>query len=506
VDQSRNASSWWGHVEQLASDAMEGRKAGTPGHRRAAAYVANQFRTMGLQPAGAKGYFQPVAFRVRQILEDESNLALVRDGKTESLKLGEDAILLLRGESGRTIEADAVFAGYGLTIPEHKIDELSGLDLKNKIVVFISGAPKNVPGALAAHYQSPAERWKRFRAAGAIGLASILNPANTDVPWTRSTLARLQPVLTLQDPALVDSIGQQVGLTVNTASGDKFLAGTGHTMDGLLQAATAGQPLPAFPLRVPIRAKAVFTSSDAQSDNVAAIIPGSDAELKTEYVALTAHLDHLGVGKPINGDGIYNGAMDNASGVASLIEMGKILKDRRLKRSILLIAVTGEEGGLMGSKYFAAHPTVSPRSIVANVNMDMFLPLFPLKTVIAYGMEESTLGPQFSAVARKAAVRVLPDPEPQRRIFIRSDQYSFIRNGVPALAFKFAGEPGSAEERTTKEWLHNRYHAPSDDLKQPVDVEAAAAFTRLLASFAEEVANDPKRLAWNETSFFRRYQ
>jgi Zn-dependent M28 family amino/carboxypeptidase len=246
---------------------------------------------------------------------------------------------------------------------------------------------------------------------------------------------------------------------------------------------------------------------EVESQNVAGIFPGTDPALKDQYVVLTAHLDHLGIGEPINGDRIYNGAMDNASGVAALLDIAQSLNESKpkLRRSLLFVVVTGEEKGLLGSKYFAAHPTVKPGSMVADLNVDMFLPLFPLRSVIVFGLNESDLGDQIRAVARAHGVRVLDDPEPQRNVFIRSDQYSFIRRGIPALMMMVGYEKGSPEEKTVNTWLKERYHAPADDLKQPVDLEAAARFDDLLRGLAEAVADRPERPKWNASSFFKRF-
>jgi len=198
--------------------------------------------------------------------------------------------------------------------------------------------------------------------------------------------------------------------------------------------------------------------------------------------------------------------MDNASGVATLIEAARTLagKPVRPRRSILFLAVTAEEGGLLGSRCFAARPGVNGR-IAANLNADMFLPIHPLRSVVALGIEESTLRAPLEKVAGRLGIEIRPDPEPRRALFVRSDQYSFVLHGVPALSLKSGYAPGSEEERLQKEWIKTRYHAPSDDIRQPVDLEAAAAFTRLAGELALEVANLPQRPRWNDRSFFRRF-
>jgi Zn-dependent M28 family amino/carboxypeptidase len=213
------------------------------------------------------------------------------------------------------------------------------------------------------------------------------------------------------------------------------------------------------------------------------------------------------MGAPVNGDNLYNGAMDNASGVATLIETAATIKEsgRRFKRSIVFLAVTAEEKGLLGSRYFAARPTVPAAGVVANLNTDMFLPLFPLRSVIVQGLEESDLAGDLRRAARPLAIEVLTDPEPERNAFTRSDQYSFIRRGIPALSLKAGFRRDSPEHEVVKRWRAERYHGPADDLTQPVDLQAASAFNRLYLLAVEEVANRPDRPRWNAASFFRRF-
>lgn len=507
ADYAAEGKRWWAHIQVLADDKMEGRNTGSEGHRKAARYISAEFERDGLKPAGTSGYTQPVPFDSRQIVEAQSSLALVRNGKVEPLKLGEDANFSTRADLAPGIDAPAVFVGHDLVVPESRYDDLSGLDLRGKIAVFLAGGPASVPGPLKSHYSSAGERWKALRQAGVVGVASISNPRSMDIPWPRSTLARLQPSMSLSDPSLQETPGLGFSITINPAHADKFFAGTGHTFAELLKLADASQPLPKFPLGVSIRAKAALKRAHVESQNVVGLLPGNDPKLKDEYVVLSAHLNHIGVGEPINGDRIYNGAMDDASGVASILEIARLIKESgvKLKRSLIFIAVTGEEKGLQGSKFFASHPTVPGKQIVADINLDMFLPIHALKLIEVQGLAESTLGDQIRAAAARAGVKVQPDQEPDRNLFIRSDQYSFIRQGVPALAFKFGYEKGSPEETLHKEWLKNRYHAPSDDLNQPVDAAAAAQFDRIILELAEHVANDPNRPQWNKDSFFRRF-
>jgi Zn-dependent M28 family amino/carboxypeptidase len=466
ADPPADAGRWWSHVRFLASDELQGRLTGTPEHRKAADYVAAAFERAGLLPAGVHGYIQPVRLNTRRLIESESGLALVRRGREERLELGGDAILTTRIDPAESVEAALVFAGYGLTVPELNYDDLGGLDLRGKIAVYLSGGPAHIPGPLRSHYQSAQERYRFLGRAGAIGAVVIPNPASADIPWSRTAATRLQVSMSLADPELAGHHGLRFAATFNPERAGKLFAGSDHTFAGLLELANAGKPLPRFALPASVRARIRVERGEVESQNVAALLPGSDPALKNETIVLSAHLDHLGVGAAIGGDRIYNGAMDNAAGIAALLEIAGSLHHARLRRSVLFLAVTAEEKGLLGSRYFAAHPTVPAGGIAANLNLDMFLPLYPMRSVIAYGLQESDLGDRLREVAAPLGVQVLDDPEPRRNSFIRSDQYNFIRRGVPALAFKIGYEKESSEEQIFKQWLKERYHAPSDDLAQ----------------------------------------
>jgi len=501
------AARWWSHVEALANDGMEGRNTGSAGHKRAAEYVAAQFQKSRLEPGAAGAFIQPVRFNTRHIDESRSRLALVSNGSEETLTLGEDANISMRVDPAATIDAPLVFIGYGLRIPERQIDDLAGLDLRGAVVVHISATPRSLPGPLQAHFGSAGERWKMYNAAGAIGVISIANPRSMDIPWARSTLARLQPAMSLADTSLGETAGQQLSVTMNPAHADRLFAGSGHTFAELLALADGGTTLPAFALKPRIRARVAVERAAVESQNVVGILRGTDPQLRGEFVVLSAHLDHLGIGGAINGDSIYNGAMDNASGVAAILEVAASLHAGTVKpkRSILFVAVTGEEKGELGSLYFAAHPPVPRERIAANLNTDMFLPLFPLKTLMVLGLDESDLGQDIRATARELGLQVQADPEPQRNRFVRSDQYSFIKFGIPALAMKVGYEPNSPEAAIAAKWTAERYHAPSDDLNQPIDRSAAAKYVDVVKTLAVRIANRAERPKWNEGSFFARF-
>jgi Zn-dependent M28 family amino/carboxypeptidase len=502
-----DGKTWWDYVKVLADDNMEGRETGGEGLKRAQAYVVEQLKKNGVEPAGSDGFYQPVKFESRQIIEKDSSIALIHDGETEPLVLGDDAYFNTRIDLVPEVEAPLVFVGYGLSIPEKNYNDFAGLDLKGKIAVSFAGSPAEMPGALASHYQSAGERWKALRAAGAIGIVALPNPASMDIPWSRIALNRAHPSMELADSSLNETVGEQISIVFNPASAEKLFVGSGHTFAEIAELGKDRKPLPKFPLAVSLKAAAKVDKTAVESANVIGKLPGSDASLKNEYVVLSAHIDHLGIGEPINGDKIYNGAMDNGSGSALLLDVALSMKQDPAahKRSILFVFVCGEEKGLLGSKYFVAHPTVPAKSIVADINTDMFLPLIPLKLLTVYGLQESDLGEMVKQVAEAHGVKVQPDPQPQRNGFIRSDQYSFIRHGIPALALSVGYVANSADAALYKNWLTQRYHAPSDDVNQPVDLSSAAAFEEIVRGLVLTIANRPERPQWNSDSFFRRY-
>ena len=495
---------WWAHVQYLADDKLEGRGTGTEGFAKAADYVTSQFQKAGLQPAGEDGYVQNVEFNVLQLDETQSSLEFIRDGKSQPVQFGEDGFLSPT-PTAAPVDAPAVFIGYGLKIPEEKIDDFTGQDLKGKIAVYVTGGPASVSASVKAHYQSGEERRKNIAAAGALGMVVIPNPQSQEVPWSRIAGARFAERMELRD-AENRAPWPPFTMILNPSHADKLFAGSNHAFQEIAALLGTDKQLPHFPLAVNIRAKTGEKRSTARSENLAGVLPGSDSNLKDEYVAISAHLDHLGIGEPVNGDKIYNGAMDDASGIASLIEIARAMHESaaKPKRSILFLAVTAEEKGLLGSEYFAAHPTVKG-NIIADLNMDMYLPLFPLKYLEVQGLGESTLGDDVTAVAKESGVAVQADKQPDHVRFIRSDQYSFIKKGVPSLAFKFGWLPGTREEKLFNDWYKERYHGVKDDATQPVDSAAAAQFNAILEKLAVRLANAGARPSWKPDSFFRRF-
>ncbi|HEV1287328.1 MAG TPA: M20/M25/M40 family metallo-hydrolase [Bryobacteraceae bacterium] len=512
---------WWAHIKTLADPGMEGRLTGSEGYLRAAKYVVSQFDAMGLQPAGVNGYYQPVKFDATRVLADESSMTLLVDGRKEPLVLGRDATLGSRGTQPKSITAPLVFIGYGLHLPEAKYDdfdspELPNSSLKGKIVVYINGGPGDLPGALKS-FARTSPLAKALADAGALGTITIPTPKSMDFPWDRVAANASQPGMRLaadpkdtavaaRHPALADIHGTMFSATFNPAEAEKLFAGSGHTFAELLALADAQKPLPRFDLKKSLTASVTTENTVVESPNLVARLEGSDPVLKKEFVLLSAHLDHLGPGAP--GKPVFAGAMDDASGVASVLEIAKSFsKNReRPKRSLLFVIFTGEEKGLLGSRYFAGRPTVPEADVVADLNLDMFMPLFPLKKLHVQGLIESTLAEDARAVGAEHNIEIATDPEPDRNSFTRTDQYSFVQAGVPALAMKFGWTANSPEYKAWRQWLAQRYHSSEDNLSQPVDTTAAAQFDSFLGDLARRVANSASRPHYLESSFFHRFE
>ena len=504
TDWSAPAADWWSHVQYLADDKLQGRRTGTPGYDAAVAYVESQFKAIGLKPAGTDGYKQPIDFQPMTLDMEKSSVVLEHKGASTPLTLGTDLTLSPLIKSSE-VEAPLAFIGYGLRIPAKHINNYTDAEVKGKIVVFYNYAPEHLLGPQRAYGRGNDQRWKALKAAGAVGMIYLAapRPAAADAPPTHGP-APAPSALYFADSSLDSLPGIKILGTLTEAGAARLFAGTGHTPAELTALAKAGQPLPSF--TIPGTLSAVTTSiagKPFRAPNVVGMVEGSDSKLKKEYVIVSAHLDHLGVRGEGLGDHLYNGAMDNASGSASVIECAKILMAQKTKpkRSILFITLAGEELGELGSSYFARKPTVPKQDIVADLNMDMYLPLFPLRYIEVQGMGESTLGNDARAAFQSNDIEVQFDKQPDENRFVRSDQVNFVKQGIPALAFKFGWTPDSPEMKTFNEWVKTRYHKPSDDLNQPVDKAAAAQFTVVLAQLTTRVANGPRPEWYPESSF-----
>jgi hypothetical protein len=496
----------------LADDLLEGRGTGTRGHQLAARWVASQFESLGLEPAGDRGtYLQDVAFRSSQVVEAASSFARTSSAQSESLKFRDDYVLY--GDPGRDdsqVKAGIVFVGYGITAPEQGYDDYRNVDVRGKIAAMVFGAPA-FDTAVKAHYSASWLKRRNAAAHGAIGILVFYDSRFQKVyPFEKQVRDLAIPRLNW-----LDATGKpdhyyatlQVNGVVSIAGVRRLLAGSAHTPEQLEEGASSGK-LPTFELPGTAEVHTKTRHQLLHSPNVVARLEGSDPALKGEHVVYTAHLDHLGISTPVNGEGVYHGALDNASGSAEVVEIARAFTRMPVKprRSILFITVTGEEEGLLGSDYFASNPTVPLGSIVADINIDEDLMLWPLHDVVAFGAEHSTLGKVVQQAAQRLKLDVSPDPMPEQVIFIRSDQYSFVRQGVPSI-FLTAGlkseDPGIKPAEIFENWYTNFYHEPQDDMRQPgLDFGAAADFARVGLLCGLYVAQQDERPKWNAGDFF----
>ena len=501
VQAQQPAAEWWKHVVWLSDDALKGRAAGSEGHRKAAEYVAGQFRSFGLAPGAGREYLQPVPLRAVTIDTARSAVIIGSGPQGTRYDLSKELIVSGRAMCGR-VDAPLAFVGYGVHAPEVGHDDLAGQELKGRIAVYFGGAPATPTGPVVAHRQGTGERWRVLRERGAIGQLAIFNPDQAGADWARTVATGQQPTYALADDEVGD---RRFAGTLGHEVAAPLFEGSGHSMAELLAATRAGRALPRFPLKARLRADVRCVSRQETSDNVIGVLEGSDPKLRGEYVVLTAHLDHVGQ-FGTGDDTIYNGAMDNAAGVASLIDLAARLRRMgiRPRRSLAFVAVTAEERNLLGSSYFARRPTLPPASrMVANINLDMFLPIMPMKGLIAFGMEESSLQRDVEAAAASVGVVAERDPIPAQNIFIRSDQYSFVRAGVPSVML-LTGAAGDRELwKTWETWMATHYHRPSDDVKQPVNFESAETFQQALVALVRRVADADRAPEWNQDSVFR---
>ena len=494
------------HMRFLADDLLEGRGTATAGYDIAARYVATRFAAAGLQPAGTSGWYQPVPLRRADLVRSRARIALIRGTATAELAIDRDFIMgpdTYRASSDVT--ADVVFAGYGVTALEMEYDDFASVDVRGKIVVVLSGAPPKFPTTLRAHHSNGRVKDANLGAHGAIGVLTIRTPTDEQrSPWDRVVRQSGQPSLRWRDSRGVpDGIDPalEVSATLSRRGAATLFQGAPRSLDDVFRVLESGPP-GSFALPMKARIRRASRHSDVSSPNVAGLLPGSDPRRRHEVVVFSAHLDHLGIGTPVDGDSIHNGAFDNATGCAALIEMATAFAhmSERPRRSILFLAVTGEEKGLQGSSYFAANPTVPRDSIVADLNLDMYVMIGKLKEVVAYGAEHSTLHRPVQQAATRLGLRVIQDPNPEEVIFVRSDQYSFVRSGVPSLFL--VGRSGSEDDDARRTWRRTTYHSPQDDLSQPMDFETLAQFARVNWLVGWIVAQQSARPAWNPDDFF----
>jgi hypothetical protein len=435
----------------------------------------------------------------------------VRGRLERPLIFGKDFVTV--GDAGRqntSAEAPVVYVGFGVTAPELGYDDYAGLEVKGKIVAYLYGAPARFESTMRAHYSSGTAKAANAAAHGALGTILLDSP----------DLERLYPFkervgdLAFPQMRWLNSGGQpndyfpelRGAAILSMDATAKMFEGSGKSSEEIYRAAKEGRTFSrALPLDAKIKTVSKF--QEIQSPNVVGRLRGSDSRLRDEHVVYTAHLDHLGIGEPVNGDKIYNGALDNASGSACLLEIARAYSQMRKhpRRSILFLSVTAEEEGLLGSDYFAHYPPMSKDSLVADINMDGAALLWPIEDIVARGAEHSSLGVAVQEAAARLKIDVSPDPSPEQVLFIRSDQYSFVKQGIPSL-FLSPGLRSSnpkikpAEIRMT--WIATRYHKPQDDMDQPFDFASGAKYARYSFLVGYILAQHDKKPEWNLGDFF----
>ena len=497
----------------LSDGVLEGRRTGTRGHEIAARFMASRFEALGLEPAGDKGtYFQSVPLRASHTEESRTTLRWMTHGKQEALTEKQDFLAVADPERAETsVEAPVVFVGFGITAPELHHDDYRGIEAKGKIVALIYGAPPQFDSSLRAHYSSGITKRANAVAHGAIGYVTLYDPGLERLyTFQHRVNDSAAPDLYWLDPQgrANDYYPELRALAILSVAGSrKFFEAASYSPDEIFAAAKAGK-LASFATPLTLNIHIATKSEDLHSPNLVAKLPGSDPALRGEYVVFTAHLDHMGIGKPVQGDDVYHGTLDNASGSADLLAIARamITLNPGPRRSILFVSVTGEEEGLLGADYFAHYPTVPKDALVADVNMDEDLMLWPLEDIVAYGAEHSSLAAVVKEAADRLHLAVSPDPEPEQVIFIRSDQYAFVKQGIPAIltdAGNKSDNPSIQPKKIEAEWKSTIYHSPQDNMSQPgLDFAAGVKFAEFNFLCGYLAAQKQARPVWNFHDFF----
>lgn len=487
------------HTIFLAHDLLEGRDTGSKGYDIAAQYVASAFLQYGLEPAGTEGYLQPVPLRRRTLVDNKI-----------SLRIGTEEIALVNGDTvaidasphqaSEMLDLPLVFVGWGISAPELGLDDYRAIDVRGKAVVLIEGAPPSLPGALRAHYSWVQQKERMAAAAGAAAIVTIKSPARERFsPWSMTAQFRPLPAVHWHAERANQPPPVRATVSLSPAMATRLFEANGIDL-ARLYADAEKKPPKARAFDAGIRVARTSRHEDIRSPNVVGLIPGSDPALKDEYVLVLAHLDHVGVGKPVDGDAIYNGAIDNAGGVAVLMEAARALKSRGTKRPVLFVATTGEEKGLIGADYFAAFPTVPLEKIVAAVSVDGLMAWHDFEDIVSLGSDHSNLGEASAAAAAAIGAKHVPDPIPDRGNLALSDQYPFLRAGIPVL-FPNPGprDPatGAAEHPAWTAYEEKSYHKPSDETSLPIRWDVAGRWARYIEGTIERIANGP-RPAWYE--------
>ncbi len=494
------------HVQFLASDALRGREAGTHDYDVAAEYVAAQMLAIGLQPGAAGSWFQP--FRLATYRAADKPVWRLRRGGAElPIAFGTDYVSrLTTAAPDFTAEGGMVFAGYGIVDPQSGRDDYRGLDVRGKIVLLATSLPKGMAPDVQAHFNDTKEKAYLATARGAAAVVFVETPALTaKMPaGMKLTGQHDRPSTQWMGPEGTDTRPRPTMILgiFTAAAAPKLFAGARIRWADVLAAEAKGRPLPTGPLTGTLTVAAKTSHVTTKTRNVVGIIPGSDPVLKDQVVVLSAHLDHVGVGRPVKGDTIYNGAMDNAVGVSMLLEIAKTIQEsgKRPRRTLLFIALAAEEKGLIGSDYFAQFPTVPKGAIIADVNFDMPILTYPLVDLVVLGGERSSLGPVVTAAAKAQGLDVVPDPAPEEMFFVRSDHYSFVKAGIPAVSIDTG--PGGTGAVVARKFLDENYHEPSDQIDLPFDWTSAVKYKHVGLATVQALADGEARPSWNKGDFF----
>ncbi|MHA6720161.1 M28 family peptidase [Sphingomonas sp. RS6] len=495
------------HVQFLAADSLRGREAGTRDYDVAADYVAARMLAMGLKPGGADGgWFQP--FRLVSYRPAEpASWTLTRGGAAVPFAFGKDFINApVADQADFAASGEIVFVGYGIVDAQEARDDYKGLDVAGKIVAILAGTPTGLPSDIDAHYGDDDQKARLAAAHGARAVVILESAARRkDYTFDMVVPAYAYPRTTwapIEGPAHDPAGGAPVIGYVSQAGAAKLFDGGALRWSAVQAAEASGGRMPRGALAGTLAVAGRTRSSVRETRNVVGVIEGSDPALRHEYVVLSAHLDHVGVGSAVKGDRIYNGAMDNAIGVAMILDVARSIREsgRRPRRSLLIVALGAEEKGLIGSGYFAALPTVPKSAIVADINLDMPILTYPLVDLVVLGGGRSTLGPAVAAAARGEGLAVVPDPAPEEAFFVRSDHYSFVQAGIPAVSIDTG--PGGTGAVAARAFLDEHYHEPSDQIDLPFDWTSAVKFKRVALATALAVADADERPRWNKGDFF----
>ena len=493
------------HIRFLASDLLEGRGVGTRGGELATNYIASQLAIAGAKPAGDNGsYFQKVEL-VGVEPQTTAQLGAVKNGQSISFAWSTEFTGNTMRQTARAeFDAEAVFVGHGITAPEFAWNDYKGVDLKGKVAVLFTNEPpsedpKFFGGRALTYYGRWTYKYEEVFRQGAIACVLIHTTPTAGYGWevVKSSWGKEDPQVKLAPGAAALAFAGWV----SRAGGEKLLALAGHTVDDLLKKADQKGFEP-IPLGIRIRGTVPAKVRQIQAANVAAIIPGSDPALSKEAIVFSAHWDHLGIGDPVNGDKLYNGAVDNASGCAVLIEIARAWAGlrNRPKRSAIFVAVTAEESGLRGAEVYAAHPVIPVGKTALNLNFDSFFPFGRVKDVVVNGAERTSVFPIVQQVARRFNLAIKPDPRPEQGHYYRSDHFAFARAGVPAFSInmgdEYVGKDETAGAQLAFEYNAKNYHQPSDEYKESWDMGGPEQMARFGFTVGLYVANNPTMPTW----------